>query len=141
LRPQRLDLLVEVLDLGDGARGRGLLQVEFGVGVGGAGVGAAAALIGAGGRSIGGAAQRSRSPCTTVSEARSCVISSCKVVLPVCSSESSWLSCKIFALRLCSAVSLPEISCDRKNCATMNTVSRKMIDRISVDSASTKPGQ
>ncbi len=40
-----------------------------------------------------------------------------------------------------SAVSLPVTSCDRKNCTTTNTVSRKMMPRTSVDSASTKPGQ
>ena len=40
-----------------------------------------------------------------------------------------------------SAVSLPVISCDRKNCTIAKTDSMKTMPRISVDSASTKPGQ
>ena len=40
-----------------------------------------------------------------------------------------------------SAVSLPVTSCDRKNCTITNTESRNTMPRISVDSASTKPGQ
>jgi hypothetical protein len=63
------------------------------------------------------------------------------LALPVCSSDNSWLSREICALSRASAVSLPATSWDRKNCATMNTVSKKITDRIKVDKASTKPGQ
>ena len=136
LPAQRADLLVEVFDLGDGARGRRLLQIDLRVErIDLAAAPAPAFWLSAAPR------RRSRSPSAADSEACSCATSSSRLTLPVRSSESRSESREICALRRASAVSLPATSCDRKNCATMNTVSKKMIDRISVDSASTKPGQ
>ena len=135
LPAQRADLLIEVFDLGDGARGGRLLQIDLRVERIDLAGPRAGVLPSAAPR------RRSRSPSAADSEACSCAISSSRLSLPVRSSESRSESREICALRRASAVSLPATSCDRKNCATMNTVSKKMIDRISVDRASTKPGQ
>jgi hypothetical protein len=84
---------------------------------------------------------RSRSFSASARLARSEASVSSRLALPTFSSDSisvSWASC---AFSRCSAVSLPVTSCDRKNCTTTNTDSRNTMPRISVDSASTKPGQ
>ena len=124
LAAQRADLLVEILDLRHGARGRLLLQVDL----------VRCRLRPVPARDLGSAPaasrSRSRSPSAADSDARSCATWSSRLALPVCSSDSSWLSRAICALSRSSAVSLPATSCDRKNCATMKTVSRKMTDRI-----------
>jgi hypothetical protein len=73
--------------------------------------------------------------------ARSIAKLSSKVALPAFSIERKSVSCAICALRRASAVSLPLTSCDRKNCTTTKMVSMKMMPRMSVDSASTNPGQ
>jgi hypothetical protein len=61
--------------------------------------------------------------------------------LPERSSASSWVSSLIWLLSRLSTWSRPDISRDRKNCASTNTVSRNMMASSSVDRASTKPGQ
>ena len=138
LAAQRADLLIEDFDLRHRARGRFLLDVELRGELADLGLAGVGAWRGA--RRPRRAAGRARLRPRTARRAAARPRSS-RLVLPVCSSDSSSDSREICALSRASAVSLPATSCDRKNCATMNTVSRKMIDRISVDSASTKPGQ
>ena len=79
--------------------------------------------------------------CRRRARSRWCSIWSSRLSLPSFSSDSRSLSCAILALSWSSALSLPVTSCDRKNCTTRNTDSRNTMTRISVDSASTKPGQ
>ena len=61
--------------------------------------------------------------------------------MPAFSSDRSSVSSAICALRRFSTVSLLVTSWPRKNCARMNTESRKTKTSSSVASASTKPGQ
>ena len=138
LPAQRADLLIEDFDLRDRARGRLLLDVELAIELADFGL----AGVGAGWsrrrRRRAAGRVRFRPPSARRAAARPRPRDwSCRSA----PATANRLSRAICALSRASAVSLPATSCDRKNCATMNTVSRKMIDRISVDSASTKPGQ
>ena len=58
-----------------------------------------------------------------------------------CSSPSCEVRSCTWPCSRCTASVRPCSTWPRKNCASTNTTSRKMIDRTSVDSASTKPGQ
>ena len=138
LAAQRADLLIEDFDLRDGARGRLLLEIDLRIEPADFGLAGVGLLGCAPGRRRATGRVRLRRRRARRAAARS---RSSRLVLPVRSSDSSSERREICAFSRASAVSLPAICCDRKNCATMNTVSKKMIERTSVDSASTKPGQ
>jgi hypothetical protein len=130
LAAQRADLLIENLDLRDGARGRRLLEIDLRTEPADFGLAGVVARL----RALGGTAY----PVALAFDG-----GERGAQLRDLGLEARFAG-PLQRQKLGEARDLrgqAVICCDRKNCATMNTVSKKMIERTSVDSASTKPGQ
>jgi hypothetical protein len=84
---------------------------------------------------------RSRSPSAADSEARNCATSSSRLVLPVRSSDSRSESREILRVEPRQRGVLAGDFLRQEELRHHEHGEQKMIDRISVDSASTKPGQ